>query len=85
MACRCPVVSTRVGGAVEIVTEGVNGHIVDVEDHEALGDRLIDVLSKSSDGWKAMSDAALDRAQHYSWEDAAKKFEAILRQNCASD
>jgi glycosyltransferase involved in cell wall biosynthesis len=79
MACRCPVVSTRVGGAVEIVTEGVNGHIVDTGDSTALGDRLADVLSLSPEAWKAMSDAALARAQSYTWDDATDKFEAALR------
>ncbi len=78
MACRCPVVSTRVGGAVEIVTEGMNGHIVDVEDAAALGDRLADVLCLPEDRWKAMSDAAYARARSYSWDDAADRFEATL-------
>lgn len=78
MACRCPVVSTRIGGAVEIVTEGVNGHIVDVEDSAALGARLADVLRQPEPEWKAMSDAALARARSYSWDDATDKFEAAL-------
>ncbi|MBU2994052.1 glycosyltransferase family 4 protein [Octadecabacter sp. 1_MG-2023] len=78
MGCRCPVVSTRIGGAVEVVTEGVNGHIVDVEDAEALGARLIDVLERSPDDWQAMSDAAYEQARSYTWDDAAKAFEAAL-------
>lgn len=78
MACRCPVVSTRIGGAVEIVTEGVNGHIVDPGDSIALGDRLADVLLASPERWKAMSDAALARVRRYTWDDAADKFERAL-------
>ncbi|MEM9844087.1 MAG: glycosyltransferase family 4 protein [Pseudomonadota bacterium] len=78
MACRCPVVSTRVGGATEIVTEGVNGHIVDVEDAEALAQRLTQVLQKSPTEWRAMSDAAHARAISYSWDDAARKLESEL-------
>lgn len=78
MACRCPVVSTRIGGAVEIVTEGVNGHIVDVDDAEALGARLIDVLSLSPEEWRACSDAAHARAHSYTWDDATRAFEAAL-------
>lgn len=83
MACRCPVVSTRIGGAVEIVTEGVNGHIVEVEDFAALGDRLADVLSLPDAGWTAMSEAAYARAQSYSWDSATAKFEAALQAGCA--
>ncbi len=80
MACRCPVVSTRIGGAVEIVTEGVNGHIVDVEDSATLGARLADVLALPEAEWKAMSDAAHARACNYTWDHAADKFLDILEQ-----
>lgn len=78
MACRCPVVATRVGGTVEAVTEGVNGYLVETGDSEALGARLIDVLSKSPEDWRAMSDAAHARAHRYTWDDAARLFEAEL-------
>lgn len=85
MACRCPLVSTRIGGAVEIVTEGVNGHIVDVEDAAALGARLTDVLSLSPAAWRAMSDAAYAQAHSYSWDDATRAFEAALREALEED
>ena len=85
MACRTPVVTTRIGGAVEIVTEGINGYIVEVEDHEALAARMIDVLSASPGAWKAMSDAAYARAQAFSWDDAAKAFEAVLIETTAME
>lgn len=78
MACRCPVVSTRVGGAIEIIEEGVNGHLVDVEDAETLGDRLVEVLKAPHDRWKAMSNAAFRQVQNYSWDDAARKFLDVL-------
>lgn len=79
MACRCPVVSTKVGGTVEIVEEGVNGHLVDVNDSAALGARLADVLSLSPEDWRAMSDAALARISQNSWENAAARFEQALK------
>ena len=48
MACRCPVVSTRVGGPMDLIEDGVNGYLVDVGDTEGLAKRLIDVLSFQS-------------------------------------
>ena len=78
MACRCPVVSTRIGGSVEIIEDGINGYLVDVDDHEALADRLIRVLSRDEDAWRAMSDAALKTVTRYSWDDATDRFEAAL-------
>ena len=78
MACRTPVVGTRVGGVVETVTEGVNGHIVDIDDSAALGARLADVLALSPEAWLAMSNAAHARAHAYTWDTAASRFEAAL-------
>lgn len=74
MACRTPVVATRVGGAVETVTDGKNGYLVPVGDAEALGQRLTELLERSPEAWKAMSDAAYARALNYSWDDAAEAF-----------
>lgn len=78
MACRCPVVSTRVGGPMDIIEDGRNGFLVNVEDAEALGERLIRVLSLDDSEWRAMSDAAFQTARSYTWQDAAERFETAL-------
>jgi glycosyltransferase involved in cell wall biosynthesis len=83
MACRCPVVSTRVGGAIDVIEEGANGHLVDVGDAHGLGDRLGDVLALDPEAWRKMSDAALSRALRYSWDDATLRFEACLARAAA--
>lgn len=78
MACRCPVVSTRVGGTVEIITEGQNGHLVEVDDFKGLGAGLVSVLERSPEEWRKMSDAAHARVNSYTWDDATRAFEAAL-------
>ena len=78
MACRCPVVSTRIGGAVDIIEEGVNGYLAPIGDAAALADGLIRVLSMPDPQWLAMSDAALRTAERYSWTDATRSFERAL-------
>jgi glycosyltransferase involved in cell wall biosynthesis len=79
MACRCPVVSTAVGGAIDIVKEGINGYIVGIGDVDALTDRLLHVLKMSAATWQTMSDAAYDTARNWhTWDDAADIFEAAL-------
>jgi glycosyltransferase involved in cell wall biosynthesis len=78
MACRCPVVSTKVGGSMDAIQEGVNGHLVEVGDAAALADRLVHVLKLPEQDWREMSDAALATATRYSWDDAADRFEAAL-------
>ena len=85
MACRCPVVATRVGGTVEIITEGENGHLVEVNDFKGLAAGLISVLERSPDAWRAMSDAAHKRVNSYTWDDAARAFESALQDVAASD
>jgi glycosyltransferase involved in cell wall biosynthesis len=79
MACRCPVVSTRVGGPMDTVREGVNGYLVDIDDASALAARLCDVLRLPEEGWRAMSDAAHVTATQYTWDDATTLFEAALQ------
>jgi glycosyltransferase involved in cell wall biosynthesis len=78
MACRCPVVSTKVGGPIDNIREGENGFLVDVEDHDGLARRLIDVLRLSDQEWQKMSDAAYATACRYTWQDAAGLMEAAL-------
>jgi glycosyltransferase involved in cell wall biosynthesis len=78
MACRTPVISTRTGAAEDVIREGINGHIVELGDAEAMGDRIADLLEASPERWKAMSDAAYDQAQGYSWDEAARRFLAVL-------
>jgi glycosyltransferase involved in cell wall biosynthesis len=79
MACRCPVVSTRVGGPLDTIEEGKNGFLVNVEDSAALGERLIHVLKLSDPQWRAMSDAAYATACRYSWRDAAELMERAFQ------
>jgi glycosyltransferase involved in cell wall biosynthesis len=79
MACRCPVVSTRVGGPMDMVADGVNGYLVDPGDVPALADRLLRVLTLDGDRWCTMSEAALRTALTYSWDTAAARFETVLR------
>lgn len=83
MACRCPVVSTRVGGPMDIIEEGINGHLVDVGNVEALADRLERVLTLPEFQWRVMSDAAYATATRYTWDDATTLFEQALERAIA--
>ena len=78
MACRCPVVSTRVGGPMDIIEEGVNGHLVNPSDVDALADRVLRVLSLPPEEWRKMSDAAYSTAARFTWDDATDLFELAL-------
>ncbi len=78
MACRCPVVTTNVGAAQDLVTDGVQGYIVPIDDSEALAEKALKVLTVSDDDWQKMSDNAHETATRYNWDDAGALFEAAL-------
>jgi glycosyltransferase involved in cell wall biosynthesis len=78
MACRCPLVSTRMGGPADFVIDGINGFLVNVEDVEALAERLLGVFRLEEKHWQRMSDAALATAQGYTWDDATTLLERAL-------
>jgi glycosyltransferase involved in cell wall biosynthesis len=77
------VVSTAVGGPIDIVKDGVNGYVVPLEDSSALADRLDRVLSLSDADWRKMSDAAYATATRYTWDDATDLFEKGLEESIA--
>ena len=78
MACRCPVVSTEVGGPVDCIENGVNGYLVPVRDAPALARGIEQVLGLPEPAWHAMSEAARRTATRYTWDDATGLFEKAL-------
>lgn len=77
-ACRTPVVATRSGGPQDIVEEGGNGFLVDVDDAAGLAAAISRVLALPEEEWRRLSDGARARAERYSWDDALALFEAAL-------
>lgn len=78
MACGCPVVSTRIGGPADVVQNGVNGFLVEVEAPAKLAEKLGEVLRLGDAQWRVMSQAALDTASRYTWDDATDLLEGAL-------
>ena len=78
MACRCPVVSTAVGGSIDIIEQGINGYIVENASAPELANNVARVIEQSDADWLAMSTAAFNTAQSYNWTIAADAFEQAL-------
>lgn len=78
MACRTPVVATRTGCAPDVITDAVEGYVVEIGDAAQLAQRLAQVLDLPEAAWKRMSDAAFARATQYTWEDACTLFERAI-------
>jgi glycosyltransferase involved in cell wall biosynthesis len=79
MACGCPVVSTAVGGALDFLKEGVNGHVVPVGDSAAMAERILRILELPDPQWRALSETARATAGGYDWEASTTLFEEALR------
>jgi len=78
MACRCPVVSTEVGGPIDLIESGVNGYLAPIGNVQKLAEGLEKVLTLSELQWRERSDAAYQTVVQYSWDDATDLFEAAL-------
>ncbi|NJK90201.1 MAG: glycosyltransferase family 4 protein [Myxococcales bacterium] len=78
MACGTPVVATRVGGPIDVIDDGVNGHLVNIEDPAALAQKTVEVLRAEPAAWEAMSFAARRSAERFTWSQGIDQFEAAL-------
>ncbi len=85
MACRCPVVSTRIGGPADIIAEGRNGFLLGVGDVDGLAARAQEVLQMPPERWRAMSDAAYETAARCTWDEATAAFERVLQDLAGRD
>ena len=77
LAAGLPVVATRVGGAAEIIDEGINGFLVPSADAPALGGAVIRALSLDASAREAMRLVALETARRFSFDITAQKMFAI--------
>jgi glycosyltransferase involved in cell wall biosynthesis len=82
MACRTPVVSTKAGWPEEAVVNGENGYLVEVDDVDALTERIESVLSLADEDWRRMSQNACDTVRDSSWKNSADMFESALSHGC---
>ena len=78
MACGTPVVSTRCpSGPDEIITDGVDGLLVPVDDEELLAGAMLKLLSDSSLR-RRLAKSGFERARDFSLDKVCKKYETIF-------
>ena len=77
MAMKRPVVASAAGGPVEIIEDGVSGFLVTPGDHEALAERVIQLLKDPSRARMIGERAAQDVAQRFSAERHARLMEEV--------
>ncbi|MBI4349619.1 MAG: glycosyltransferase family 4 protein [Elusimicrobia bacterium] len=77
MSSGTPVVSTRVGMAVDAVVDGVNGALADVEDIDALERAAIGLLEDEATSLKMIA-AGVRTARQYDWRELIPRYDAML-------
>jgi L-malate glycosyltransferase len=66
-ACGLPVVTTGAGGIPDIVTDGETGFVVPVEDHVALAERALKLLTEPALA-RTMAERARAECTRYTWD-----------------
>jgi glycosyltransferase involved in cell wall biosynthesis len=73
-AAKVPVVCTDVGGLRELVTQGVTGAVVDVEDHVGLAKAIISTLTNPVDAQRMASNFYGCVRTDFTWHRAYQKY-----------
>lgn len=76
MARGLPIVATRVGGVPEVVSDGVNGTLVEPGDKSMLARALLELLENPEMGG-AMRDENLSKVRRYSWDRIVTEIEHL--------
>lgn len=79
MACGLPVVGTRASGLAELVREGVNGNLVDINDTAALTDRLADLIDNSYERRRMGKESRKIAEQEFAWDYIAEQYVEIYK------
>lgn len=79
MACGLPVVSTRASGLEELVQEGTNGYLVDINDPQALADRLAILINNRYERLRMGKESRKVAEQEFAWEYIAEQYVEIYK------
>jgi glycosyltransferase involved in cell wall biosynthesis len=77
-ACGLPVVTTNAGGIPDIVADGETGFVVDIDDHQTLAQRAMQLLSNDNMA-ATMTRKARAECRKYTWEVVCDRWLCLYR------
>jgi glycosyltransferase involved in cell wall biosynthesis len=80
-AAGLPVVTTNAGGIPYLISDRVNGHLLQVNDHKAVAERLIELVDNPDEACR-LSRAGREEVRKYSWDVAGPKWKSLYRSLC---
>lgn len=79
MACGLPVVATNASGLRELVRDGVNGHLIDINDAQTFTERLADLIDNPYERQRMGKESRKIAEQEFAWEYIAEQYVTIYR------
>ncbi len=79
MACGLPVVATRASGLEELVREGVNGYLVNINDTTALAERMFALINNPYERRRMSKESRKIAEQEFAWEYIAEQYQKIYQ------
>lgn len=83
--CGCPVIAARLEGIRDVITEGVNGHLVEPQAPDAFVNAIFPYYRNPEALKAAARRAAHHVAERFSWSAIAGRYVDVLRSVCAGD
>lgn len=77
MACGLPIVATRASGLEELVRDGSNGYLVNIDDAAALTDRLARLINNPYERKRMGKESRKLAEQEFVWEHIAEQYAVI--------
>lgn len=74
MSCACPVVATNIGGNELVVSEGVNGFLVDADNPHLLAEKVLALLADDSLAQKFGQNSRKLVEEKYNWNVIARHY-----------
>jgi glycosyltransferase involved in cell wall biosynthesis len=79
MACGLPVVATRASGLEELVRDGVNGYLVEINDAAALADRLAELILNRYERERMGKASRRIAEEEFDWEYITRQYVEIYQ------
>ncbi len=85
MACGLPVVATRASGLEELVREGSNGYLVNINDPAALADRIAALINNPYERQRMGKESRKIAEQEFAWDYIAERYVKIYERIAKGD
>jgi len=81
MALKIPIIATRTGGNIELLEDGKNGILVDVEDAEAIRNSIVQIFENVDMTRSRVENAYNTILKRYNWNVVGRRYLEVYKSN----